>query len=78
VAQAATFSPGVGKGCAAWVGLNCCQGEGRRRLQRTAAFDRGLAGAGIEGAGHARPADIAKVLKIGRASVYRVLGQAST
>jgi DNA invertase Pin-like site-specific DNA recombinase len=25
-----------------------------------------------------RPADIAKVLKIGRASVYRVLGQAST
>jgi DNA invertase Pin-like site-specific DNA recombinase len=25
-----------------------------------------------------RPVDIAKVLKIGRASVYRVLGQAST
>jgi hypothetical protein len=42
-----------------------------------AAFDRGLAGARAEGAGM-RPVDIAKALKIGRASVYRVLGQPST
>jgi DNA invertase Pin-like site-specific DNA recombinase len=47
----------------------------RRRLQGTASFDRSLAGARTEGAGHAGPSDIAKALKIGRASVCRVLGQ---
>jgi DNA invertase Pin-like site-specific DNA recombinase len=40
-------------------------------LQGPAAFDR--SGLVDEGARHARPVDIAKALKIGRASVYRVL-----
>jgi hypothetical protein len=47
-----------------------------RRLQGSAGFDGGLAGARTEGAGHAGAIDIAKALKIGRASVYRVLGAA--
>jgi DNA invertase Pin-like site-specific DNA recombinase len=47
------------------------EGQGRGRLQGPAGFDRRGAGARNEGAG---PRGVrAKALKIGRASVYRVL-----
>jgi DNA invertase Pin-like site-specific DNA recombinase len=48
------------------------QGQGRRRVQRPAGFDRCHPGARNEGAG-TWASEIAKALKIGRASVYRVL-----
>jgi hypothetical protein len=51
--------------------------QGCRRVQRPAAFDRGLAVRELKAQGM-RPVDIAKALKIGRASVYRVPGQPPT
>jgi hypothetical protein len=48
------------------------QSEGCWGLQGAAAIDRGVAGARLKGQGM-RPSDSAKALKIGRASVYRLL-----
>jgi hypothetical protein len=54
------------------AGSTDSQGQGGRRLQGPRRFDRRRPGARIEGAGQ-RASEIAKALKIVRASVYWVL-----